>query len=124
MQCTSISEAGPSLSLCCDPHSNTLFKTPSSLDATFVEWKSRVFFSGARATQDADYSDGRRREEEEKARKWHKWPHYFLPLSLSLSLRAAVFEPLAPKRGEDGTETERDRSPCNRTRQLTDVKQG
>ena len=64
------------------------YASPSPLDAPLVEWKSRVFSS----TPVSAYSDGRTEaKEEEKARKWHKWPHYFPlpPLFLRCRFRAS-----------------------------------
>ena len=90
------------------------YASPSPLDATLVEWKSHVFSS----TPVSDYSDGRTEERKRKRESGINGLITFLSL---LSFSAAVFEPLAPKRGE---EQERDRSPCNRSPRLEDKRQG
>ena len=88
------------------------YASPSPLDATLVEWKSRVFSS----TPVSDYSDGRTGRTEGRRKRESGINGLITFLSL-LSFSAAVFEPLAPKRGE---EQERDRSPCNRSPRLGD----
>ena len=87
-----------SLSLCAVTHIVIHYSKPPLLLMPLLLNGKAVFFSPARAQRRTQIirRDGRGREEEEKARKWHKWPHYFL---LSLSLSQLPFSSLWRQKG-------------------------